>query len=157
MAAARALGFLRLLDYAQSRPTSTYEELAVALGEVAGRKFAPVQVDMILQSEAKTIGEIEYYLKSSLLRRFREMMPQGWVATGEYNPQLARALAAWSSRLPEHYTNACRKVFDKLLKLRFKEAWLPDNTNDPILTQVFQESNFSYHSLHVLTAPSKLD
>jgi len=149
--AVRSLGFQSLKDYASGKPAMTYEHLARQLGEVAKRDFAPVQIEQLLRDNATTREEVEQFVKSSFVRHLRCLMPNGWGIGEDFVFHFSHAIGAWSSRLPKKYAKHCEKLARTLLRIKPPSGWLPTSIDDPLIHQVFVESNFKLFSLQERT------
>jgi hypothetical protein len=153
VAAAVALGFGDLAQYAAGRPASTYYQLAEELAQRAGRPFAPVQIEQELREHALQTDTIAGFARSSLVRHLRHLMARGWSATEPF--PFAHAVGAWSSRLPEEYVQACRKVARALIALKPTEGWLPEGDGDRLVTAAFESAGFSA-SIHRTAEPDSV-
>src|SRR5687767_6968650 len=79
-------GYQSVIDYGRVTPSSTYGELADALSAISSDSFTPEEIDKAMQSECVSVEDYAYYLRSALVRRLREMMPDGWDSTKSYDP-----------------------------------------------------------------------
>src|SRR5262245_27951429 len=95
--AVQQLGYSRVTEFVKDRPAATWSQLVEELENQAGARFAPVQLYTVLQSEITTPEELSYYIKSTLVRRLRESIPQGWDADADFRFKLAMAFAAWAA------------------------------------------------------------
>lgn len=142
--AAKSLGSANVLDLAKRHPDMTLHEFARMLSNVIKQDLPPVAVDLAIQNACTSQEDIQFYVKSSLVRRLRESLMNGWSSQPGYNSDLARALAAWSSRLPESIAQECRKVFGFFVNLKAPEGWLPIDHEDPIIDRAFDQTMFNY-------------
>src|SRR6267142_1150802 len=79
------LGYATLLDYLKDNEVATFEELIQNLGG----QLAPIQLLRILREEACTQNDFDYYVRSTFVRRLREMCPRGWRRHRDFDLGLA--------------------------------------------------------------------
>jgi len=153
--AVTSLGFQRLHDYCAGKPAMTYQELARKLGEVAGREFAPVQIEQLLRDNATTREEIEEFVKSSFVRHLRSLMPEGWGMGQGSAFNFAHAVGAWTSRLPKKYAKQCENLAQYLIRIKPYSGWLPASMDDPLVNQAFHETSFNLFPLQEMQSGGK--
>ncbi len=140
--AVNELGCSTVIEFARNRPSATWSQIAEELERCSGSRFAPVQFDMVFQSELKTIADWNYYIISSLVRLIREAIPNGWASGEDFRFRVATAFASWSACLPKKYTDPCRKVFHALMAKQLHEGWLPLDAEDPIILEALTNADF---------------
>jgi hypothetical protein len=140
--AAATLGYSSLDAYSDQRPEMTYYQIVAELGEVAGREFAPVQVENLLRDAAVTPEQIQRFARGSFVRHLRKLMPEGWNNGADSVFNFAHALGAWISRLPTAYAEQCQRVGRQLRLIQPAKGWLPNGPDDPLVAEAFRQADF---------------
>jgi hypothetical protein len=140
--AVQNLGYSTITDLLRSRPAATWSQVVQELESSSSSRFAPVQVHTIFRAESTTPAALNYYIKSCLIRRIREAIPQGWAVGADFRFKLVTAFAHWSACLPQEYKEQCRKTFHELESKQMEYGWLPSEPDDPIILEVLTKSGF---------------
>lgn len=129
-------GYSSVKNFAEERATKSYIELAEELGEdVAG-----IQIEAVLADEYQDANELVRFIKSNFVRSIWKNFPNGWDI--DENPTLKRAYiyGKVSSSFTEIIQNKIEKGWNNLVKSpNLYKGWLPQNADDPILTEAFKE------------------
>lgn len=123
-----------MFEHAQNHETMTFYELAEELGTT------PADVERRFRKEAEDRGQLDYFLRSALLRQLYHYVPNGVRSHGDW--KLTRALSSWigmvgTTRDVESY---CKKVGDAIQNDdHVATDWLPSTANDPAFLKYFQQ------------------
>src|SRR5438552_2966397 len=104
----RLLGHTSLLGYLKSNEVATFEELIKSLGG----QLAPIQLLRVLREEANTQAAFDYYVRSTFVRRLREMCPLGWRRHRDFD--LVLAFTDWVAGLGDPYSSMAHTVLQRL-------------------------------------------
>jgi len=133
-----SLGFKRLTDFAQSRPTATLEEL---VAEIGVGDVAPIQLKWKFVEEAKASGTQEQCARDLLVRELRQVKA-GWPSDHSLDAQedVLDVLIAWNGSLQdERYDSILKQITRALLDANdIPAGWHPSGTDDPIIAKVFE-------------------
>jgi len=140
--AAQRLGYSTITQFAKERPEATWSQLAQELENHSSSRFAPVQVYSTQQSEITTPMEMSYYIKSSLVRRIREAIPDGWSGGDDFTFKVVSAFANWTASLPQEYTEQCRNSYRELISKQLEQGWLPHGPDDPVIVESLESAGF---------------
>jgi hypothetical protein len=135
-------GFTSASEFAATRPTKSFVELAEDLGP---GDVAAVQLQWSILEEAKTAGNMEPAARGLLVRCLHDLLPAGWdisrVDDAAVMPRV-QAISAWSSSISSHvpeYTGLLRAIGRTIMESDpFPTGWLPADANDPLLVEFFQ-------------------
>lgn len=125
-------GFKSLTAFADSRPAVPYVELAEELGkdDVAG-----VQVLRGLLAEAERSKKVTRFVRDVFVRHFAYSLPSGWPAVMDERSrfQLAKALAYWSTDIPDSHQARVDQASDALDANPPPPGWRPLGPDDALL------------------------
>ncbi|QDT25168.1 hypothetical protein Enr10x_04630 [Gimesia panareensis] len=132
----RGRGISSVLEYVRNAEATPYEDLASDLG---GSQLAPIQIQKLLREEISDDIDIEYYMRTSLVRYLRYHVPQGIRMHGDWN--LTLAFGSWAGGMDESMQSRCTKIVKKLKKAFSicADDWIPLSANDSIIVNVFDE------------------
>jgi len=137
----QARNAMTVTEYAERRPHTPLVELATDLGE----HVVAVQLEKLLFSEAKAANTVNGCIKSYLVRKLHEEIPDGW-GCEDSDKRAASAYSSWATAIEmaigEQYDDLAFEVFDRVRNTPPPPGWLPNDTDDPILVQAFKGANF---------------
>lgn len=137
LAVLRAKGFDSTIAFAKRYPKDTFRELAARLNGAA----APVQIEELVRKEALRKSKIRYFAMTCLVRYLRQRLPDGWGVGESLEFRRSHAFASWSAAMGEDYRSVVDKVWKSINELELiEDKWLPDDENDPIIKNIFQET-----------------
>ncbi|HLL00938.1 MAG TPA: NUDIX hydrolase [Myxococcaceae bacterium] len=127
----RERGYDSLTAFAEARPTAPFYRLAEELGEdVAG-----VQILTGLLAEAEKRKQVTRVVRSVLVRRLFESLPEGWPAVmdDENRFKVASALGPWSAYTPESHKERVKRARAALRATPPPSGWRPLSADDELL------------------------
>lgn len=117
-----------------AHPDQTILDLAAMLGP----GVAPVQLQWRFLDEAKAAGAsaIEACARDLLLRNVRRYMPRGWNRDDEAAD--GNAYSGWAAAVDRIVKIDSLPLWEALTE-QAPAGWLPQDTNDPLLADVFRK------------------
>lgn len=118
-------------------PLVGFKELALRLSG----KIIPYQLQRVYYEEAVDSNTLRAAAIDSMLRRFRDCVPNGWMVDKEsLGAGEANLTATWIAELAEA-SPAMKPIAEGIAKSIFMrkppEGWMPDGAGDPILGDIF--------------------
>ncbi len=123
-----------IIDFVKTRESMSFYELADELGVTAAN------IERKLRLACEQTGEIEYFLRTSLVRQMQHYVPNGVKMHGEW--KLIRALSSWVGMVgtPKDVELRCKRVADRIQQdKQIDSGWVPSNANDAKLAEYFMD------------------
>lgn len=121
------------LEFAMNHETLTFYQLAEKL------MTTPAIVERNFRQEANAKGQLDYFLRSALLRQLYYYVPNGVGNHGEW--KLIRAISSWIGMVgnTRELEAFCKKVGDAIQHdPELSADWLPSSTSDPRFMKYFE-------------------
>lgn len=141
----KRLGFANVTAFAKSRESATFVEFS---SELAGAGVAPIQLIETMRAEICTEPDLQYFVRTTLVRYIRSLCPDGWKPDGKLGFAFYHAVARWTTILGKRHALNCRLITQRLKDRNdIPENWLPTSVSDPFLTAAFEGVDFSFRQL----------
>ncbi|HYV46288.1 MAG TPA: NUDIX hydrolase [Myxococcaceae bacterium] len=137
----RDRGYTSVTAFAEARPTASLAELADELGQ----DIAGVQIHKVLVDEAERNHKMARLVRGTLVRKFRDWLPQGWPASldpdveGGDRFKVAAALGGWHSYSPIPYRDPVKRAGDILMANPPPPGWYPKGPDDELLRMLIPD------------------
>ncbi len=133
-----SLGYQSIRTMMKDRPTSSYRQLAEALGGVA-----PIQVVWFKYADAQERGYLGEALIDGLVRNLRAKCSEGWMKGPSGELHTAMALGYWVAEVEEEVIDPrcgdkATEVVKRLKSISPPVGWLPDGPDDPLILEAFE-------------------
>ncbi|MEM8639528.1 MAG: hypothetical protein AAGG51_12045 [Cyanobacteria bacterium P01_G01_bin.54] len=129
--------------FAKSNPDLTYKELV----ELLDASLAPIQIVYLLTEQAQESNEIDWFSKDCFIRQVQRQCASGWKVGSKADYNAASAIADWiccMKRFSQETGKIASCVGIKLIKSTvLPEGWLPNNTDDIVIQEIFKDVSFS--------------
>lgn len=142
-------GFSSTLDFLRQHPCVGYTELARMLSDQE-RKLLPIQVITAGGAEARDRKMIDWFVRDSVARIYREEFPDGWPGGSAATQKWNLALAVWKTNLSvsgglSRHDSMLKNVKETLLAFDPPIGWLPAGPDDAQLIEVVANATTNPH------------
>ena len=135
------LGYVTFLDYSKHRPSSTFQDLAKELGGDSG---AAADVFRLMRDEVATNHDFHHLLASSLFRKIKSLVKNGWKKDGRIVFAFTNACSGWAALFEPRYKESCLVAIKQLRSVENPEEWIPDGIDDSDIVAAIAAGKFDF-------------
>ena len=140
LARVQAQGARDVTEWARTRPSATFRELASLLGD----GIAPIRLEQRMREEAEDSQTLDQFARDCFVRQVRQRLPDGWGVGANHDFREAQAFASWAAALGEGYDES-KAALLRALKVvgAVPTGWVPEGPCDPVISALFSAVGFA--------------